>query len=338
MESNHPKIHMKTGVLIINLGTPEHYDAKSVRKYLRQFLSDQRVIEVNPIIWQIILNLFILPFRSHSSGAKYKEIWLHEHNESPLKYYTRNQAEKLKVKLQKKNEKFEIDYAMRYGNPSIESKIHELKDNGCTKFIFIPLYPQYSATTTASISDEIFRVLKQFRWQPEFRLCGPYHDNEIYIKALVESLKSHIKTLDFKPDAILSSYHGLPAEYFKKGDPYFCFCSKTNRLFSEELIKQKIKIPNHLSFQSRFGPKKWLEPYTEDVLKKLIANNVKNLVVITPGFASDCVETLEEVNIEYQDMFKNLGGDNFSAVPCLNDSKHSINLLEHLVDINDWIN
>ncbi|MBL6784731.1 MAG: ferrochelatase [Rickettsiales bacterium] len=336
MKSNHPVIHKKTGVLLINLGTPENYDSKSVRVYLRQFLSDPRVIEVNPIIWKIILNLFILPFRASQSGAKYKEIWFKDTNESPLKYYTRRQAEKLSERITKKYENYEIDYAMRYGHPSIESKIHELLDKGCNKIIFIPLYPQYSATTSASISDEIFRVLKNIRWQPEFRLIGAYHDHKKYIDSLIKSLKNHLKDIDFTADAILSSYHGLPAEYFKKGDPYFCFCSKTNRLFNEALVKNKIKLENHFSFQSRFGPKKWLEPYTEDVLKELIAKKIKNLVVITPGFASDCIETLEEVNMEYKEMFLELGGENFSLIPCLNDSEESIDLIEQLFEENRW--
>lgn len=326
LPKQHPQTKTKTGVLIINLGTPDNYDYFSVRRYLREFLSDRRVIEVHPILWQIILNLFILTFRPLKSGANYKKIWLHEEGISPLKYYTEKQAEK----LQARNADLVIDYAMRYGKPAIEHKIDSLIHKGCKKIIFIPLYPQYCAATTATVSDAIFKKMMKLRFQPEIEIVRHYPDNEIYIKSLVQSLKNHIKNLDFKPDAILSSYHGIPKEYFDKGDPYSCFCHKTNRLFNEELLKQKIKIPNFLSFQSRFGPKEWLKPYTEDVLKELVEKGLKNLVVIAPGFAADCIETLEEINMEYREKFLELGGENFSYVPCLNDSKEGLEVIESL--------
>ncbi|MFT5703745.1 MAG: ferrochelatase [Rickettsiales bacterium] len=334
LPENHPKIHNKTGVLIINLGTPDNYDYFSVRKYLKEFLSDQRVIEVNPILWKLILNFFILPLRPLATGKKYKEIWMKEVGESPLKYYTRSQAEKLQKLVSEKDSDLIVDYAMRYGNPSIESKIDELMKKGCKKIIFIPLYPQYCAATTATVSDEIYRVMKKIRWQPEIKIAKQYPDNKIYIEALVDSVKNHIKTLDFKPDAILSSYHGIPKIYFEKGDPYSCFCRKTNRLFSEELAKQNVGIENHISFQSRFGPKEWLKPYTADVLKDLVNNGIKNLIVITPGFAADCIETLEEVDMEYRDLFLELGGKNFSLVPCLNDSDGGIKVINDLLEKN----
>lgn len=338
LPNNHPKIENKVGVLVLNLGTPDGYGYFAIRKYLKEFLSDQRVIEANPLLWKLILNFFILPFRPFATGKKYKEIWMKDSNESPLKYYTKSSAKKLQELVNEKHSDLIVDYAMRYGNPSIESKIDDLIKKGCKKIIFIPLYPQYCSATTATICDEIYRVLKKVRWQPEVRIVGQYPDNKIYIKSLVNSVKSHIKTLDFKPDAILSSYHGIPKIYFEKGDPYSCFCYKTNRLFNEELEKQKIKIGNHISFQSRFGPKEWLRPYTADVLKKLVDKGVKNLIIITPGFAADCIETLEEVDMEYRDLFLELGGDNFSLVPCLNDSDDGVKLMNNLLESNLWKN
>ena len=334
LPKNHPKVHNKTGVLILNLGTPDGYGYFAIRKYLKEFLSDRRVIEVNPILWKLILNFFILPFRPFATGKKYQEIWMHDHDESPLKYYTRSSASKLEKLVKKKHPDLIVDYAMRYGNPSIESKINELLKKGCQKIIFIPLYPQYCSATTATICDEIYRVLKNIRWQPEIKIIGQYPDDKVYIKALVNSVKKHIKKLDFKPDAILSSYHGIPKIYFEKGDPYQCFCQKTNRLFNEELKRQKISISNHISFQSRFGPKEWLQPYTADVLKDLVSKGVKNLIVITPGFAADCIETLEEVDMEYRELFLECGGEKFSLVPCLNDSDDGVKLINHLLESN----
>lgn len=333
---DHPKIFNKTGVLIINLGTPDGYDYFSVRKYLKEFLSDNKVIEVNPILWQIILNLFILPFRSKSTGEKYKKIWLHDKKESPLRYYTKLQAGKLQAVVNNRYSNLVVDYAMRYGNPSIEDKIQSLLKQGCTKLIFIPMYPQYCAATTATVNDEIHRVLKKVRWQPNSRIVAPYHDNKTYIKSLVSTLIRHKNTLSWKPDAILSSYHGIPQVYFDKGDPYPCFCRKTNRLFDEELKRQGVEIHNHFSFQSRFGPKEWVKPYTENVINELLKKGVKNLLVITPGFSADCIETLEEVDIEYRNLFVKNGGKNFSLTPCLNDSDESLRLINDLLENNLW--
>ena len=336
LPNKHPKIHNKTGVLILNLGTPDYYGYFAVRKYLKEFLSDRRVIEVNPILWQVILRCFILPLRPFATGKKYESIWFKEHNMSPLHYYTQSQANKLQDKVSQKRDNLVVDYAMRYGNPDIESKIKGLLKQGCKKILFIPLYPQYAAATTATVCDEIYRVVQKIRWQPEVRIVGQYLDHKLYIKSLVNSVKNHLKTIDFKPEAILSSYHGIPQSYFDKGDPYSCFCHKTNRLFSEALVKNKIKITNYISFQSRFGPKKWLQPYTADVLQNFIDKGIKNIVVITPGFASDCIETLEEVNMEYRELFLEMGGKNFSVIPCLNDSADSINLINQLLEENLW--
>lgn len=336
LPKNHPEIHHKIGVLIINLGTPDHYDYFSVRRYLKEFLSDNKVIEMNPILWQIVLNLFILTFRPKSTGAKYKKIWFHDKKDSPLRYYTRLQATGLQKTISNKHSNIIVDYAMRYGNPSIENKIQHLLKNGCSKILFIPMYPQYCASTTATVNDEIYRIIKNIRWQPNIRISPPYHDNKTYIKSLVSSLVNHKKTLSWKPDAILSSYHGIPQTYFDKGDPYPCFCRKTNRLFSEEIKKQAIEIPNYISFQSRFGPRQWIKPYTEDVIKDLLKKGVRNLLVITPGFSVDCIETLEEVGIEYKNLFIENGGKNFSLVPCLNDSPEGLNLINELFRSNLW--
>jgi ferrochelatase len=334
LPKNHPKITDNIGVLIINLGTPDNYDFFSVRRYLKEFLSDRRVIEVNPILWQIILNLFILTFRPNKSGKNYQKIWLHKQKQSPLLYYTKLQAEKLSKFLTKDNPNLIIDFAMRYGNPSIESKINQLREKKCRKIIFIPLYPQYASATTASINDKIYDIMKKIRYQPAIRINHSYYDQDLYIKALVNSVKKHLKTLKWQPDAIISSYHGIPKEYFKKGDPYQCFCHKTNRLFNEKLEQEAIKTPNFIAFQSRFGPKEWLKPYMEEVLDEMIKKNYKNILIISPGFASDCIETLEEINIGYRELFLEKGGVNFDFIPCLNDNIDHIKLLTKLVKNN----
>lgn len=338
---NHKSIEQKTGILLINLGTPDDYSYSSVRKYLKEFLSDRRVIEMNPLLWQIILRCLVLPIRPISTAKKYQKIWLSSVNESPLRHYTKLQAIKLNLELQANNMQkynFVVEYAMRYGKPSIAEKINYLLENKCRKILFLPLYPQYCAATTASVCDEIYRVLKNIRWQPDIRVINGYHDDKIYIQSLVSSLKQYLCTIDFQPQAILSSYHGIPQAYFHKGDPYSCLCHKTNRLFNEELIKNNINIKNHISFQSRFGAQKWLQPYTEEKIHNLRQQGITNLLVVTPGFAADCIETLEEVNIEYKDLFVKLGGKNFATLPCLNDSDISIKLLHHLVMKSTWHN
>ncbi len=331
-KTQHPVlIEKKTGVLLINLGTPDNCNYFSVRRYLKEFLSDPRIIEINPFLWKIILNVFILTFRPYSTAKKYQQIWMKDTGESPLRHYTKSKAAKLQVKMKQNTI---VDYAMRYGNPSIKNKIHLLIDKGCRKIIFVPLYPQYSATTTASTADEIYRVMQQIRWQPEIKIVHQYCDNEIYIKSLVNSVEKTINNLDWQPDAILSSYHGIPKEYFNRGDPYYCFCHKTNRLFNDELTNRGINIKNHLCFQSRFGPKEWLQPYAKDKILELLEQGTKNLLVIAPGFSSDCVETLEEIDIEYKNFFLTKGGENFLLIPCLNDSNNAISIIYDLVKHN----
>ena len=325
----HPPINFgKTGVLIINLGTPDSTSWFDIRKYLKEFLSDRRVIEVNPIIWQVILNFFILTFRPSKTAKAYKEIWMKDKNISPLLYYTQNQAEKLSKAISEKN--LIIDYAMRYGNPSIKSKIVSLHEMGCENLIILPLYPQYAAATTATVCDEVYRTLMKMRWQPSLKIVPHYESDPLYIEALVNSLNKKINEINWKPDLILASYHGIPQKYFDKGDPYHCYCHKTSRLISEKFTSVEIKT----TFQSRFGPEKWLQPYTDKTLESLPKEGIKNVLAICPGFSSDCVETLEEIQIQGKESFLESGGENFDMVPCLNDNEDHIFLLKSLIQKN----
>ena len=326
MDKNHPEINFgKTGVLLVNLGTPDSTSWWDIRKYLKEFLSDRRVIEVNPLIWQIILNVFILTFRPSKTAHAYKQIWRKESNESPLMFYTRSQAEKLNQKIGKKD--IIIDFAMRYGNPSIKLKLNELKRKGCEKIIILPLYPQYAAATTATVCDEVYKSLMKMRWQPSLQVIPHYESNPKYIDALINSIKGKMKEIKWRPDLIISSYHGIPKTYFEKGDPYHCYCHKTTRLMKEKFDEIEIQT----TIQSRFGPQEWLTPYTDKTLESLPSKGIKNLLVICPGFASDCVETLEEINIQGRESFLEKGGKNFDLIPCLNESTDHINLLESLV-------
>ena len=325
----HPPVNFgKTGVLIVNLGTPDSTSWFDIRKYLKEFLSDRRVIEVNPIIWQIILNVIILTFRPSKTAEAYKEIWMKDKNISPLLHYTQKQAEKLSNLMSKKN--LIIDYAMRYGNPSIRSKIATLHEMGCENLIILPLYPQYAAATTATVCDEVYRTLMKMRWQPSLKIVPHYESDPLYIDALVNSLKKKIKEINWKPDLILASYHGIPQKYFDKGDPYHCYCHKTTRLISEKFTSVEIKT----TFQSRFGPEKWLQPYTDKTLESLPKEGKKNVLAICPGFSSDCVETLEEIQIQGKESFLESGGENFDMVPCLNDNEDHISLLKSLIQKN----
>ena len=325
---DHPKINFgKTGILLVNLGTPDSTSWLDIRRYLKEFLSDRRVIEVNPIIWQIILNLFILTFRPSKTAKAYKEIWMKDVNMSPLKYFTEMQTKKLKAKIE--SDFVIVDYAMRYGNPSIKSKIEKMQKHGCENLIILPLYPQYAAATTATVCDEVYRSLMKMRWQPSLQIIPHYESNPLYIKALVNSINKKLSEIDWTPDLIIASYHGIPKKYFDKGDPYQCYCQKTSRLLKESFNKD---IPIKTTFQSRFGPQQWLQPYTDKTFESLPKDGVKNILVICPGFSSDCVETLEEIAIQGKESFINNGGVNFDMVPCLNDGNDHIALIEHLVN------
>ena len=320
-----PVIFGNTGVLLVNLGTPDSTSWWDIRKYLKEFLSDRRVIEVNPLIWQVILNLFILTFRPSKTAHAYNQIWMKKTNESPLRFYTKQQTEKLKKKF--KSEEVVVDFAMRYGNPSIKSKLNSLKDKGCEHIIILPLYPQYAAATTATVCDEVYRNLMNMRWQPSLQVIPHYESNPSYINALAKSIRKKISEIDWKPDIIIASYHGIPKSYFDKGDPYQCYCQKTTRLLKEKFSE----IPIETTFQSRFGPQEWLTPYTDKTLESLPLQGKKNILVICPGFASDCVETLEEINIQGKKSFIDHGGINFDLIPCLNDNDDHIELFQQLI-------
>ena len=327
MQNTHPTVKFgKTGVLLINLGTPDSTNWWDIRKYLKEFLSDRRVIEVNPFVWKIILNLFILTFRPSKTAKAYKKIWMKDKNMSPLRYYTKMQSEKLNKKID--NKEVYVDFAMRYGQPSINSKINFLKNKGCENLIVLPLYPQYAAATTATVCDEVYRSLSKMRWQPSLQIIPHYESEPTYIYAITNSIEKKIKELTWQPDVIIASYHGIPKKYFEKGDPYHCYCHKTTRLLNENF---KLDIPILTTFQSRFGPQEWLQPYTDKTLENLPKENKKNILVVCPGFASDCVETLEEISIEGKESFLDSGGENFDFVPCLNDCDDHINLFDHLV-------
>ena len=335
LPNTHPDVQFgKIGLLLVNLGTPENPDKKGLRPYLKQFLSDRRVIEASPLIWQPILRGIILNTRPKKSAEAYAKIWRQESNESPLRYYTRVQAEKLQAQM---GDGVMVDWAMRYGRPSIEERLKAMKGGGCERIAIIALYPQYSASTSASVYDDVFRTLMKLRWQPAIRTAAPWHDHPAYIDALAQSVNDHIAGLDFDPEVIIASFHGLPQSYFEKGDPYHCHCAKTARLLREKLGMDANKL--RLTFQSRFGPTKWLEPYTDKTVIELAEQGVKKVTVVTPGFIADCVETLEEIGIALHEDFAEAGGTHFSTVPCLNDSALSQNLLQLIAEreLSGWL-
>ncbi|MEA2991076.1 MAG: protoporphyrin/coproporphyrin ferrochelatase [Alphaproteobacteria bacterium] len=325
------------GVLVVNLGTPDSADAPGVRRYLKEFLSDPRVIEDQGLLWQTILNGIILPIRPRIKARDYRKIWNAEQNESPLKTITRAQAQKLGSTLEPLGPHVMVDWAMRYGNPSIASRLKELCAKGCERILVLPLYPQYSAATTATVCDEVFRVLARMRRQPTVRFAAPYYDDKVYIEALAASTSAELSQLAFQPDVILASFHGMPQAYIDKGDPYYDHCVETTRLLREQLKLDESKLM--LTFQSRFGRGKWLEPSTIETVKSLAKRGVKNLVVVTPGFSADCLETLEEIAVENAHVFKKNGGENFFAIPCLNDSGPGMLVLWQLAlrELKGWV-
>ena len=340
----HPAVQpRRIGVLLSNLGTPDATDYWSMRRYLSEFLSDRRVIETPRLIWFLILNLVILTIRPGRKGKDYAAIWNRELDESPLKTTTRNQAEKLQAAVAKGllgpggAEKVVVDWAMRYGNPSIRSALDRMAAAGCDRILLVPLYPQYAAATTATACDKVFEALMTMRWQPTLRVAPPYHDDPIYIDALAESLREGLAKLDFEPEVILASFHGVPKEYLLKGDPYHCQCAKTWRLLREALNLSPERF--RLTFQSRFGPAEWLQPYTDETVKALAAGGVKRMAVITPGFSADCLETIEEIGGENADYFRHAGGEQFARIDCLNDSPQGMRVIESIVrrELMGWI-
>jgi protoporphyrin/coproporphyrin ferrochelatase len=325
------------GVLLVNLGTPDAADAKAVRRYLKEFLSDPRVIEKDTLVWKFVLNGIILPLRSRIKAKDYRKIWNREQNESPLKTITRSQAQKLAGILEPLGKHLTVDWAMRYASPSIASRLKTLIDHGCDRILVMPLYPQYAAPTTATVNDEVFRFLMTLRRQPALRVMPPYYDDPYYIEVLSSSLKAELKSLAFAPDVIVASYHGMPEDYVRKGDPYEGQCIRTTELLRERLGFDDRKLM--LTYQSRFGRARWLEPSTIDTVKALAKKGVKNLAVITPGFAADCLETLEEIAVENARVFKRYGGENFAAIPCLNDSEAGMLMIWQLAmrELKGWV-
>ena len=317
----------KKGILLVNLGTPETVNVADVKKYLREFLSDKRVIEANPLIWKFILNCIILPFRSKKTAKLYKSIWNNKDNMSPLLYYTMRQSEKLQNLF---DDNTIVDFAMRYGKPSIKEKILLLQSKGVTEIKVLPLYPQYSATTTATVYDKLYSILLDMRMQPTIVGIKPYYDHPEYIHIIKNSILRHVKSLNYQPDKLILSFHGLPHDYLKNGDPYYCHCHKTHRLVKASL-QEFIDYPIELSFQSRFGPKKWLEPYTTDIIKDSVEKGFKKIVLATPGFSADCLETLEELQVAEKEEFLKHGGEEFSVVPCLNDDDDHILFLKKIL-------
>ncbi len=325
------------GVLLVNLGTPDAADRKAVHRYLKEFLSDRRVIERDSLFWQAVLSGVILPLRSRRRARDYHKIWNREKNESPFKTISRSQAEKLAAALEPLGKHVIVDWAMRYASPSIRSRLEALIRRGCDRILIMPLYPQYSAATTATACDEVYRYMMGLRLQPALRILPPYYAEPQYIQGLASSLEEQRKELPFEPDVILASYHGIPREYVDKGDPYQSQCVRTTELLRQHLGLDENKLM--MSFQSRFGRGRWLEPYTIKTVKALAKRGVKNLAVITPGFSADCLETLEEIAVENARMFKRHGGKNFAVIPCLNDSKAGMQLISQLAtrEVKGWL-
>ena len=334
----HPSVAFgKVGVLLVNLGTPDGTDKASMRRYLEEFLKDKRVIEWPRALWYPILYGIVLNRRPAKVGEAYKLIWNNELDESYLRTYTRSQAEKLAAQYAD-TQNLVIDWAMRYGQPSIPARIEALKAAGCERILIYPLYPQYAASTTATVNDKAFQALLDMRWQPALRTVPPYHDDPVYIDALAKSVENHLATLDWEPELIITSFHGIPQSYFKKGDPYHCQCQKTARLLRERLGLSKDRLM--ITFQSRFGPEEWLQPYTDKTVEELPKKGIKRIAVMNPGFVSDCLETLEEIGEQARESFMEHGGEKFTHIPCLNDSDEGMRVIDHVVarELSGWVN
>jgi len=337
LPKDHPKVAFgNVGVLLVNLGTPDGHDKRNMRRYLEEFLTDRRVIEWPRAIWYPILYGIVLNTRPRKSGEAYASIWNKELDESPLRTFTRAQSDKLAASLASRKN-VHVDWAMRYGNPSIESRLAALREKGCERIVIFPLYPQYSAATTATVNDKAFEALMKLRWMPAIRTVPPYHDDPVYIDALARSIEKHLATLDFVPEKVIASYHGIPKSYFEKGDPYHCHCMKTTRLLRERLGWGPDRLIT--TFQSRFGPEEWLQPYTDKTVEQLARDGVKSIAVFNPGFVADCLETLEEIAGEAGELFHEAGGTNFTHIPCLNDSEEGMAVIEAVVgrEASGWI-
>ena len=336
---DHPPVKTgRIGVLMMNLGTPEGTTYWPMRAYLKEFLSDRRVIETSRWLWWPLLNLIILTTRPSRKGKDYASVWNNERDEGPLKTITRSQTEQVAARLAPDyGERLVFDWAMRYGLPDVKSRLEALLAQGCDRILMVPLYPQYAAPTSATACDQAFRALMTMRWQPAVRVAPPYHDDPAYIKALADSMRASLSKLDFDPEVILCSFHGMPKDYLLKGDPYHCHCAKTWRLLREELGYSRERFK--LTFQSRFGPDEWLKPYTDETVKSLASSGVKSMAIVAPGFSADCLETLEELDVENREIFMHNGGQQFAYLPCLNDSPEGVDAIEAVVrrELMGWV-
>ena len=326
----------RVGVLLVNLGTPDSADTRGVRVYLKEFLSDPRVVENQGLYWKLALNGIILRTRPRRKARDYLKIWNTEKNESPLKTITRAQSDKLAADISD-HDHVVVDWAMSYGNPSIRSRIEALTAQGCDRLLVVPLYPQYSAATSATVCDEVFRVLAEMRVQPTLRVTPPYYDDPDYIEALAVSINAHLASLPFQPELIVASYHGMPQDYVDKGDPYQAQCIATTESLRRRMGLDASKLK--LTFQSRFGFDEWLKPYTDKTIEQLAKDGVRRVAVVMPGFSADCLETLEEIAQENAEIFKHNGGEQFAAIPCLNDSDPGMDVIRQLVlrELQGWI-
>jgi ferrochelatase len=327
------------GLLLVNLGTPDAPDVPAVRRYLAQFLSDPRVVDLPRFVWLPVLHGIVLNTRPKKSAHAYHSIWNHDLGEGPLKTITRLQAEKLAARAGALSGKAPVivDYALRYGSPSIPSQIDAMMGKGCERIVLLPLYPQYAASTNASVADDAFAALMRMRKQPALRIGAPYYDDPAYIDALAASIRRELAALDFEPEVVLASFHGLPQLQVDRGDPYRSHCEETWRLLRAALGMSEDRL--RMSFQSRFGPAKWIQPYTSDMVTELAASGVKRLAIVAPGFSADCLETIEELGVEIRDIFLEKGGEKFARLSCLNDSAESMALIETLArrEIAGWV-
>jgi len=332
----HPPVESgRIGVLLLNLGTPDATDYWSMRRYLKEFLSDRRVIEEPRLKWWLILNAIILTVRPGRKGRDYEKIWNKARNEGPLKTITRSQAEKLAAMLT--DERVTVDWAMRYAKPTIAERLAHLQRQGCDRVLLVPLYPQYAAATTATACDQAFRALMQMRWQPTVRVAHPYYENAAYIDAVAGSIRTHLAALDFEPETLIASFHGMPQKYLEQGDPYHCQCQKTSRLLRETLAWPADRWLT--TFQSQFSSDPWLQPYTIDTVERLAKSGIKRMAIVAPGFSADCLETLEELDMENRAKFIEHGGEKFAYVPCLNDSDGGMQVIEAVVrrELAGWL-
>ncbi|WP_335947954.1 ferrochelatase [Salipiger bermudensis] len=332
--ADHPKVTApKVGILLANLGTPDHYSYWPMRRYLSEFLSDKRVIDYPAWKWQPLLQTVILGKRPFSSGANYKSIWNEELNESPLMTITKQQTAAIAAKMQARyGDQVMVDFCMRYGNPSTKSKVEAMTSAGCRKILFFPLYPQYAGATSATANDQFFRALMEETWQPTARVVDPYFEHPQYIEALAQSVERGYAAVEDKPDILVVSYHGMPKRYLMQGDPYHCQCQKTTRLLRERLGWDDTQITT--TFQSVFGPEEWLKPYTVDHVAELAKQGKKKIAVIAPAFSADCIETLEEINEEIKESFEHAGGEQFTYIPCLNDDPAHVDALSAVIEEN----